>query len=425
MMTSAVRVAVTGYGALCSLGSDAQSIWHAICDRRIGYARSELPDARIRARFFGFLDGNGLLSAPPSGGGVTVNKALWRQLAPFARMALRASAEAMTHAGGLAPVLSHHGALACGVIIGTGWGGIDAANTHSAQYRKSGLASPFSSLMSMPSAATAAVSQALGLRGYQTTPVAACASGAIAIGEAAEVIRRGAARCMLAGGTESLKELFNIWSIDILDALSKEQEDAQRACCPFSLDRSGFVLSEGAAVLCLEEWEAAQRRGARILGEVAGYGNHSDAYDLTAPAPDREARVAAIDAALAQAGLATTQIDYINAHGTSTPLNDEDESEAIKRSFGDQAPHIPISSTKSYTGHLIGAAGAMESILCLQAMDAQMAPATLHLRRPDPRCDLDYTPNEHRALPRMDACLNLSFGFGGANAALVLTRTRS
>jgi 3-oxoacyl-[acyl-carrier-protein] synthase II len=273
--------------------------------------------------------------------------------------------------------------------------------------------------MSMNNVATAALSMFFKLRGHQSTTIAACASGAIAIGDAAELIRSGRARMMLAGGSESLREQLNVYCIDLIGALSKEEHDPVRACCPFSKARSGFVLSEGAAVLCLEEYESARARGARILGEITGYGNFSDAHDLTAPAPDRQARVQTIRTALADARLEPRDLHYVNAHGTSTPLNDYNESESLKEALGDDAYRVPISSTKSYTGHLIGAAGALEALICLKVIASGIIPATVNLHEPDPECDLDYAPNEHRRV-NVRRCLNLSFGFGGANAALII-----
>ena len=274
----------------------------------------------------------------------------------------------------------------------------------------------------MHSVATAAISLNWNIRGYTNTPVAACATGTIAIGDAYEVIRSGRAKVMLAGGSESLKEVFNVWSIDVIQALSKEQSDVRRACCPFSARRSGFVLAEGAAILCIEEREHALARGAHIVGEITGYGNYSDAYDMTAPAADLQARHRAIMRAMGDAGRGPADIGYINLHGTSTPINDVNETNSIKSAFGDAAPGIPMSSTKSYTGHLIGAAGSLETIFCLKAMETGIVPATIHLDEADPDCDLDYTPNRHRHVGRIDAALNLSFGFGGANAALVVAR---
>jgi 3-oxoacyl-[acyl-carrier-protein] synthase II len=311
----------------------------------------------------------------------------------------------------------------CGVILGTGWGGLDTANENNNDYQRTRFASSYCTVMSMNNAATAALAIHYQLRGYQSTPIAACASGAIAIGDAAEVIRSGRARMMLAGGSESLREQLNVYCIDQIGALSKETSDPAQACCPFAKNRSGFILSEGAAILCLEDYDSAVARGAKILGEITGYGNYTDSYDLTAPAPDLKARIHAIRAAMEDAGLEARDLDYINAHGTSTPLNDYNESESIKAALGRDAYAIPVSSTKSYTGHLIGAAGALESILCLKAIEWSTIPATANLHEADPECDLDYTPNEHRMLP-VRRCLNLSFGFGGANAALVLEEVR-
>jgi 3-oxoacyl-[acyl-carrier-protein] synthase II len=342
----------------------------------------------------------------------------------FAKNTLVAAREAITMA--FPHDKGHRSAYSpfeCGAIVGTGWGGLDSANDNNNDYRQTRFATSYSTVMSMNNAATAALAIHYQLRGYQSTPVAACASGAIALGDAAEVIRTGRARMMLAGGSESLRERFNVYCIDLIGALTKETSDPVRACCPFSKNRSGFILSEGAAILCLEEYESAESRGARILGEVTGYGNFTDSYDLTAPAPDLKARVHAIRAALDDAGLEPRGLDYINAHGTSTPLNDYNESEAVKAALGRDAYTIPISSTKSYTGHLIGAAGALESLLCLKAMEWSTIPATANLLEADPECDLDYTPNTHRTAP-VRRCLNLSFGFGGANAALVLEEVR-
>lgn len=409
------RVVVTGYGAICSLGESSAEIWSNVLEKKIGYGLHELPDKRIKARFFGFM-------APRKGRYNGYPRGLMRRMSEFARLALVAAREAVVMAfPGTSPA-AVYSPFDCGVIIGTGWGGLDSANENNAEYLRTGYGDSHSTIISMNNAATALTSMYYKLRGIQSTPVAACASGGIAIGEAVEVIRRGHATCMLAGGSESLKEQFNVWSIDVLDALSKEAVDPEKACCPFSLDRSGFILSEGAAVLCLEELESAVRRGATILAEVSGYGNSTDAHDFTAPAPDGQGRVQAMRRALASAGRTPEQIDYINAHGTSTPLNDENETKAIKEVFGVRAPRVKVSSTKSYTGHLIGAAGAMESVLCVKAIEHNIVPATIHLNRPDPSCDLDYTPNEHFTGGRIDSCLNLSFGFGGSNSALVINR---
>jgi len=276
--------------------------------------------------------------------------------------------------------------------------------------------------MTMASVATAAVSLNWNIRGYQNTPVAACATGTMAIGDAYEVIKSGRQKVMLAGGSESLKSPVNVWSIDVTQALSKEQELVEQACCPFDAKRSGFILSEGAAVLCLEEMEHAISRGAVILGEITGYANYSDAHDMTAPADDMLARYHAIQHALRDAGCAAEQLNYVNLHGTSTPKNDVNESNAVKWALGEAAYTIPMSSTKSYTGHLIGAAGALESIFCLKTIETGIIPATLNLKNKDPECDLNYTPNQHLAGQTVNTALNLSFGFGGANCAAIYRR---
>ncbi len=394
-------------------------IWAAIERRAVGYSRHTFEDERIVAKFFGLLDTREVdrrCQKFPRG--------LGRKLSNFAKYAMIAASEALDGAQGEGTISAFYPAHRRGVIVGTGWGGLDSANANNNDYRATRFASPFATIMSMNNAATAILSMHYGLRGYQNTPVAACAAGAIAIGEAAEVVRSGRADFVLAGGSESLRQVFNVWSIDILEALSKEQVDLRKACCPFSADRSGFVLSEGAAILCVEDMEGARRRGAPVLAEITGYTNYSDAHDFTAPAPDGEGRCHVIAHALENARLRPEEVQYINAHGTSTPLNDYYESEAIKSVMGDAARSVHVSSTKSYTGHLIGAAGALETILCVKVLETGMVPATIHLDRPDPRCDLNYTPNEHIRGRRVDACLKLSFGFGGANAALVVERPR-
>jgi 3-oxoacyl-[acyl-carrier-protein] synthase II len=410
------RVVVTGYGALCSLGNTSEQVWDAIMARKFGYCVKPYDDRSIGARFFGMMQEDKKIY-------FGFSKSILKMLPEFAKYTLVASREALTMAFGenfnLDEFVSDFDR---GVIIGTGWGGVDRVNANYHDYLSTGFATSFGTVMSMNNVATAAASMNWNLRGYQNTPIAACATGSVAIGDAAEVIRSGRAKVMLAGGSESLKHMFNVWLIDVTQALAKETEDPRKACCPFSLHRNGFVLSEGAAVLCLEEMEHARARGARILGEITGYGNYSDAYDMTAPAEDIRARVQTIQRACDQAGRNCHEIGYINAHGTSTPLNDANETASIKQAFGEHAYRIPISSTKSYTGHLIGAAGALEAIFCLKALETGTIPATIHYEEPDPTCDLDYVPNEHRHIDGLQVALNLSFGFGGANAALVFEK---
>jgi 3-oxoacyl-[acyl-carrier-protein] synthase II len=398
------------------MGENVPQIWDAIMAYKTGYKYYAYPDESIKAKFFCYIEPNRQRYTG-------FPKAITKMAPEFAKYAMVAAREALQMAFG--PDMNLAGQVSpfdIGVVIGTGWGGADAVSYNCYEYLESGTTSSFATVTTMNSVATAAVSLNWNIRGYQNTPVAACATGTMAIGDAYEVIRSGRQKVMLAGGSESLKSAQNVWSIDITQALSKEQELAERACCPFDAKRSGFILSEGAAILCLEEMEYALARGARILGEVTGYANYSDAYDMTAPAEDMLARYHAIGHALRDANCTPDEIDYVNLHGTSTPKNDVNESDAVKWALGDAAYRIPMSSTKSYTGHLIGAAGALESIFCLKTIETGVIPATIHLRHKDPACDLDYTPNEHRPGQTIDTALNLSFGFGGANCAAVFER---
>lgn len=413
---TAKRVVVTGYGAISAMGDSVPAIWDAMMDYQIGYRRYVYPDPSINAKFFGFVEPNRQRFAK-------FPKAITKMAPMFANYALHASREALDMAfGDNAELLKHVSPFDVGVIIGTGWGGADSVIDTNNDYLATGTTSSFATLRSMNSVATAAVSLHWQIRGYQNTPVAACATGTMAIGDAYEIIKSGRQKVMLAGGSECLKDQVNVWSIDIIQALSKEQERTEQACCPFDARRSGFILSDGAAVLCLEELEHALARGAHILGEITGYGNYSDAYDMTAPAEDLAARYHAIKHALRDAGCPPEQIDYVNLHGTSTPKNDVNETNSIKYALGEAAYGIPMSSTKSYTGHLIGAAGALEAVFCLKTMATGVIPATIHLEQSDPECDLDYTPNQHARGRTVDTALNLSFGFGGANCAMVFQR---
>jgi 3-oxoacyl-[acyl-carrier-protein] synthase II len=406
------RVVVTGYGAVTALGGNAPQNWQAIMANRLAYRYHDKSAAGIHSRFFA------LLEAEPALEGVAARVS--RRLPRFARLALAAASEAIDMAFSSGHVRPGHfySSLDCGVIIGSGWGGQDEIMQNNADYLQSGMGQLFGCFHAMPNIATAICGQHWQLRGYQSSPAAACATGGIAIGDAFEVIRSGRASMMLAGASESLSGNGAIWNIDALRLLSREQKDITKASCPFSRERSGFVLAEGAAVLCLEEREAALARGATILGEVKGYGNFSDAFDLTAPAEDPQAKVKTIRWALEQAGLGNHEIDYINAHGTSTAQSDVNETAAIKAALGRDAYRTPISSTKSYTGHLLAASGSFEAIVCLQALQQQMMPATCHLHESDPECDLDYIREGHRR-GRLRNVMSLNFGFGGANAALV------
>ncbi|MFV7531116.1 beta-ketoacyl-[acyl-carrier-protein] synthase family protein [Enterobacter mori] len=407
------RVVVTGYGAVTPLGVTADESWQAIVNYQLGYRYVDYTAQNIKTHFLGLVDNEPSLVGVPA--------AVRRRLPRFARLTFGAARQAMAMAFGDQPPQEFYSPLDCGAIMGTGWGGLDESYDAQRDFSATGFASPFNCFYSMTSVTTAACSQFWGLNGFQNTVVAACATGTIAIGEAYEVIRTGRAQMMLAGAGESLTSPCAIWNIDVLGALSKEARDPRRASCPFSAHRNGFVLSEGAAVLCLEEREGAIARGATILGEITGYANFSDAWDFTSPAEDCLARVQTIISVLRQAELEPGHLDYINAHGTSTPLNDINETQSLKMALGDAAWSIPISSTKSYSGHLISAAGSFESIVCLQAIAHGMIPATANFQQADERCDLDYVVEGHRTA-NIRRTLNLSFGFGGANAALILEK---
>ncbi|HEX4420081.1 MAG TPA: beta-ketoacyl-[acyl-carrier-protein] synthase family protein [Kofleriaceae bacterium] len=412
------KVVITGLGSLSTLGSSASELWQSIMDKKVAYKAVPQADPKIKAKFFALLDED---SHRLDG----FSKRNTKGLPLFARNALYSARQALRQAFGDDFAIEQLGdPFRRGVIMGTGWGGYDEGNANCMDYHRTSNASSFSTIQNMGSVATAAVTMSWAFRGYQNTTVAACASGSIAIGDAFNVIRRGDADLMLAGGSESLKDTFNIWSIDIIGALSQEQSDIRKACCPFSMDRNGFILAEGASCVVLEDLESARKRGATILGEVVGYGNFSDAANLTAPAADLLARVHCIKQCLTQAEIEPDQIDYINAHGTSTQLNDLNETQSLKAALGNAAYEIPISSTKSYTGHQIGAAGAVETAICMKAFEHRTLPGTLHLDNPDPACDLNYLPNEHHRPERLNYALNLSFGFGGTNSVLLFKNAR-
>lgn len=406
------RVVITGYGGICSLGNDTTRIWNNIVEKKLGYSKDEYSLPGIKSKFFGrIVDPLDTRS---------ISRRILRNTPRFAQLALLAAQEAMSMTFPQEGISSVYRDVDCGTIVGTGWGGIDSISAN-ATLRKMEEMPTQACFHSMPNIATAAVSVNWGLRGYQNTPVAACATSNIAIGDAYRLIKNGVVKFMIAGGAESTMDPFSIWAIDVMGALSKESDDPAAACCPFDARRSGFILSEGAALVCLERLEDALARGATILGEIIGYDSRSDAWStLSAPAPDLTGRIEAVQRAMDDAGVSTDDIGYINAHGTSTQANDLSETVTIKRIFGKKAYNIPISSTKSYTGHLIAAAGAMETIFCLKAMQYGMAPATVNLIEPDPDCDLNYLACDHLSEISIQTVLNVNYGFGGANSCLVL-----
>jgi len=310
-----------------------------------------------------------------------------------------------------------------GVIVGSGIGGLI---TLSEQLRVllekgAGSISPFLIPMMISDMASAQISIALGTKGPNFCTTSACSSSSDAIGIAYEILKQGDTQVMLTGGSEAIVTPIGIAGFNACKALSTKNDEPQQASRPFDAERDGFIIGEGATVLVLENLTFAQSRGAPILSEIIGYGASSDAYHITQPSEDGMGASKAIQMALRKAGVAPTEIDYINAHGTSTPLNDKVETMAIKTVFGDHAYHIPVSSTKSMTGHLIGSAGAIEAAACVMAIENGIIPPTINLTHPDPECDLDYVPNVARQAKITTAVSN-SFGFGGHNSVLIFRR---
>ncbi len=311
-----------------------------------------------------------------------------------------------------------------GVLLGVG--GIGSLPTVESEYRvllqKGGMRmNPFFLPIMLPNMSAAQVARVYGNRGYNSTVVTACSAGTQAIGEGADVIRQGRADVMLAGGSDASICEFGLAAFNVIKALSTRNHNPKEASRPFDKDRDGFVCGEGAAVLVLESLEHALGRGAHILAEIAGFGSTADAYHMVAPEPRGDGMAGAMRAAMEDAGVQPEEIDYINAHGTSTPLNDRVETLAIKRVFGDHAYKVPISSTKSMIGHLIGGAGAVEAAVTIMTILEGTIHPTINYEHPDPECDLDYVPNVSRAAT-VDVALSNSFAFGGQNACLVLKR---
>lgn len=412
-MAERVRVVVTGMGALTPLGLTLAETWEGIAAGRSGIAPIALFDASaLPVRIAGELKG-----FDPK---TYLNPKEARRMARCSQLAVAAVQQAVADAGLVAPAPE---AERTGVAMGIGMGGLDWALEHSRKFWAQGLrgASPFALVSSLPNMPAYHVSLWSGARGPINTSVAACASGSQAIGDALELIRRGRADVMLAGGVEALVAEIPIVGFYTMGALSQRNEEPERASRPFDKDRDGFVMSEGAGLLVLERLEHAQARGARIYAEVLGHASSSDAYHIAQPDPEGRGAQRAMRWALEDAGVAPEEVDYINAHGTATPLNDPIETVAIKGVFGAHARRLMVSATKSQLGHTQGAAGAVESIVTIKALQEGLAPPTINLETPDPACDLDYVPNAARRAPLRVALKN-AFGFGGQNSCVVFAR---
>ncbi|MGA7733445.1 MAG: beta-ketoacyl-ACP synthase II [Chloroflexia bacterium] len=407
------RVVVTGMGAISPIGNDVESSWQAALDCRSGADMiTKFDTARFETKFAAEIKGFNPEEYIPA-------KEI-RRMDRFIHYAIAVSKQAAAQAN---LQITEENANDIGVIIGSGIGGIESLTDAVLTINERGPAklSPFTIPMILTDLAAGQVSIQMGLKGPNFAIVSACSSGAHAIGEAAEMIRRGAARAIFAGGAEATVCVVGLATFGAMRALSTRNDDPRHASRPFDKTRDGFVLGEGAAVLLLEDLDFARERGANILAEVVGYAATADASHVTAPAEGGEGAARAMSLALRDAGLTPQDIGYINAHGTSTPLNEKYETLAIKRAFGDHAYRVPISSTKSMTGHMLGAAGSMEAVFCIKAIHEGILPPTINYEVPDPDCDLDYIPNEPRRA-KIQYAMSNSMGFGGHNAVLVLAR---
>lgn len=404
------RVVITGLGALTPLGNDVASTWETCIAGKSGVARITLFDpspfvTQFAAEVKGF-DPEAHLGRKEA-----------RRMDRFTQFAVVASRQALEDAR---LDLEHEDRTRIGVIIGSGIGGIGTITATVDLMRERGPSrvSPFFVPMMLPDTAPGQVAILFGLKGPNMCVTSACASSANAIGEATEIIRRGAADMILAGGAEAGIVPVALAGFNVMGAVSTRNDAPERASRPFDAQRDGFVMGEGAAILVLEELEHAKARGAHIYAEVLGYGASADAFHITAPDETGDGAVRSMRLALEDAGLGPEAVDYINAHGTSTILNDKTETRAIKTVFGERAYDIPISSTKSMHGHLLGAAGAVEALICVKALENGILPPTINYEYPDPECDLDYIPNVARRVP-VRVVMSNSFGFGGHNASLV------
>jgi beta-ketoacyl-acyl-carrier-protein synthase II len=412
------RVVITGLGAVTPLGNDVETYWDGLVTGRSGIDRFASFDPSVVASQVGG-------EIKDFDATVYMDRKDVRRHDRVVHYAWAASAQALTDAGLPIPfVEGDPEADRIGAIVATGIGGITSTirDAQAAQVEGYDRVGPFSILNMIPDTAAGHVAIAANLRGPNYATVSACASSNHALGEAAGIIRRGDADVMLAGGTEAAICEFVVAAFSAMRALTtKRNADPTHASRPFDADRDGFAIADGAGVVVLEELEHARARGARIRAELIGYGASDDAAHVTLPAPGGRGAVASMRIALADAGLVPGDLSYINAHGTSTPPNDSAETAAIKTVFGDDAYRIPVSSTKSMTGHLMGAGGGIEAVACVRALETGMIPPTTNHETPDPECDLDYVPNVARRAPITTAMSN-AFGFGGHNATLVFRR---
>ncbi|MCZ7542735.1 MAG: beta-ketoacyl-ACP synthase II [Anaerolineae bacterium] len=408
------RVVVTGLGAISPLGNDVEANWHGAANGISGIdyiTRFDVSDLPVKiggeVRGFDPLEAFGAREA--------------RRMDRITHLGLEAARQAVEDSG---LKVDESNQYAVGAIIGCGMGGVNTIFDGMDTIREKGptRVSPLVVPMMLPDAPSGKISMEYGLRGPSMSLATACATGNNSIGEAAEMIRRGAADAMVAGSTEAGLVRLAMASFNNMQAISRRNDDPKGASRPFDKDRDGFVVAEGAAMLVLEALEFAKARGARIYCELIGYGCTSDAFHVTAPLENGEGAQECMRKAMRDAGIGIEDIDYLNAHGTSTQLNDISETRAIKGVFGERAYEIPISSTKSVTGHMMGAAGSLEAVLCVKAILEGFIPPTVNLENPElPECDLDYVPNIGRKAD-LTTVMSNSFGFGGHNAVLIFTK---
>jgi 3-oxoacyl-[acyl-carrier-protein] synthase II len=406
------RIVVTGMGMLTPLGHDVASNWDALTSGRGGISRiSRFDPSPYETQIAGEVKDFEATKY--------MDRKEVRRTDRFTHYAVAAASQALADA----KLEKVPDAERVGTAIATGVGGLETLIDQVVlmEQRGPGRLSPFLVPMLMANAASAQISMQFGLKGPSLTHVSACASSSHAIGESGEIIRRGQADVMVTGGSEAAVLPLAIGAFSTMHAMSRRNDDPEHASRPFDKDRDGFVLSEGSAVVILEEREHALRRGAQIYGELIGYGATADAYHITSPSPEGEGNARAMRMALAEADLKPEAIDYINAHGTSTQPNDREETAAIKQVFGEHAYKLMVSSTKSMSGHLLGAAGAFEAIACLLALKNGCIPPTINYTTPDPALDLDYVPNTARA-KSITTALSNSMGFGGHNASLIFRK---
>ncbi len=407
------RVVITGMGTVNPLGNSVNESWEAAKAGQNGIAEITQFDASEQKVHLAGEVKNLDISA-------VISRKDARHMDRFTQFALVASDEAMKQSG--LDLSKEADPYRCGVIMSSGIGGISTIEDNQSRGMKRGFdrVSPFFIPSAIPNMAAGRIAIAYGFKGYSTCIVTACASSNNAIGDAFRQIRDGYADVMLAGGAEACVTPLCIGGFTVMQALSTNP-DPEHASCPFDAERSGFVMGEGAGALILESLEHAQNRGAEILGEIVGYGTSTDAYHITAPAPDGAGAAAAMKNAVSDAGISPEDVDYINAHGTSTPLNDKIETLAIRAAFGAHAEDMAVSSTKSMTGHLLGGTGAVEAIFTAMSLKDQFVPPTIHFEHEDPDCDLDIVPNAGRKAVLRYALSN-GLGFGGHNAVVILKK---